>query len=304
VYKLLPPPTICKSAVCYWSEEVIYAFAVQTMYDGWYPESRVSFDSAGNLYGTTSNGGNMQFGGNDGTVYELTPVQGSWNETIPHTFQGWPVDLEQPFSGVILDASGDLYGTGNGLPCGFLQQCGAVYELSPVQGGGVQGGGGYQFIHQFNEPGDGADPAGAPIWDSAGNMYGATTDDSLSGNSGPTIWKLSPTSTGWTETILYTWPLGEPGGATGSLTMDAHGNLYGVQSNFEPGDGLVFELANENGVWVYSTLHRFGGSDGSYPNGSLVVDQNGNIFGTTYYGGPATPQCPFGCGVVFEISQQ
>jgi hypothetical protein len=69
VYKLRPPPTICRSVTCYWSEDVIYPFAVQTMYDGQNPAARVNFDAAGNLYGTTAFGGNIQLAGmNDGTV--------------------------------------------------------------------------------------------------------------------------------------------------------------------------------------------------------------------------------------------
>jgi uncharacterized repeat protein (TIGR03803 family) len=291
VYKLLPQPTVCRTALCYWSEVVTYAFAN----DGTYPESRVTFDSAGNLYGTTENGGEFD----DGTVYELTPSTGSWNESVIHSFLG-PIggDLYQPFSGVILDSPGNVYGTGDGLQCGFRQECGAVYEVNPVQGGW-----GYQFIHRFTQPGDGNFPAGAPIWDSAGNMYGATEGGDIAGNNGPVIWKLSPSSHGWTETILYTWPLGTPGGR-GSLTMDPDGNFYGVQACYGDGNGSVFKLTNDNGVWVYSTLHQFSGLDGSYPNGSLVVDRNGNIFGTTTYGGLVTPQCSEGCGVVFEISQQ
>jgi len=299
VYKLRPPPTVCRSVSCYWFEEVIYAFAVQTEYDGQSPDARVTFDPAGNLYGTTHLGGDIQLGGtNDGTIYELTPLQGSWTETILHTFQGYPIDIGEPSSGVILDASGNVYGTGGGLDCGLHQTCGAVYQLSPRQGEWD-----YQFIHEFSQPGDGNAPAGAPIWDAAGNMYGSTAEGNIDGDNGPVIWKLSPTSTGWTETILYTWPLGAAGG-NGSLTMDAYGNLYGVQASYGNGNGSVFKLTNNNGVWVYSTLHQFSGEDGSYPNGSPVVDSNGNVFGTTTYGGMVAPQCPQGCGVVFKISQQ
>lgn len=301
VYELLPPASDCQGVLCYWSEKVLYAFAVETIWDGENPEARVNFDSAGNLYGTTYNGGNnMPFGPNYGTVYELTPSQGSWNETILRTFLGGYLfgDISEPFSGVILDRSGNVYGTGDGSECGLRQGCGAVYELRPGQGTWT-----YQFIHQFNWPGDGLSPAGAPIWDAAGNMYGSTDGNGLSGNNGPSVWKLSPTPNGWTETILHAWSLGAEGGR-GSLTMDADGNVYGVQSDFWQGPGSVFKLTNNNGVWVYTTLHQFSGEDGEYPNGSLVVDGNGNIFGTTTYGGLVTPECYYGCGVVFEISQQ
>lgn len=298
VYKLLPPPTTCPSTLCRWSDKVIYAFATQTIYDGMSPASRVTFDSAGNLYGTTKAGGNRIFGPNEGTAYELIHSQNSWSETILYSFLGGLFgDIGSPASEVILDQVGNLYGTGEGVDCGIHQGCGAVYELSPAQGGWRE-----QYIHVFNEPGDGINPMGAPIWDGAGNMYGSTSEDSLAGNNGPTIWKLSPSNGTWTDEILYTWPLRAPGG-NGSLTMDAQGNLYGVQFVYQQGNGSVFKLANNNGVWTYSTLHEFNGSDGSYPNGSLVVDRDGNIFGTTYAGGSSAPYCSGGCGVIFEISQ-
>ncbi len=298
VYKLLPPPRTCPSTSCYWSDKVLYAFATQSTYDGSEPEARVAFDTAGNLYSTTAYGGINVGGPNAGTLYELTPSQGMWTETIIRSFLGGQFsDIGDPTWGVILDAANNIYGTGEGVDCGVHQGCGAVFEFSPTQNGWN-----YQFLHLFNQPGDGINPIGAPIRDAAGNMYGTTSWNSLDGNNGPTIWKLSPTNGGWTETILYTWPLGEVGG-NGSLTMDAQGNLYGVQFAYQLGNGSIFKLTNNNGIWTYSTLHEFNGNDGSWPNGSLVVDREGNIFGTTLLGGLNFPACTNGCGVVYEISQ-
>jgi uncharacterized repeat protein (TIGR03803 family) len=299
VYRLSPPSSFCPSAICLWHDEVIHAFEPQGNLDGSMPKSRVTFDAAGNLYGTTYAGGTNLFGPNFGTVYELTPTQAGWNEAVLWTFLGGYLfgDIGAPDSAVILDSAGNIYGTGEGSECGIFEGCGAVYQLSLAQGQWH-----YQLIHHFSQPGDGINPAGSPIWDTAGNMYGSTFENSLDGMTGPGIWKLSPSNGSWTETVLYNWPLGAPGGR-GSLTMDAQGSLYGVQSIFGQGLGSVFKLTNSNGVWTYSTLHEFSGLDGAYPNGSLVIDRDGNIFGTTTEGGPAVPRCSSGCGVIFEISQ-
>ena len=122
VYKLLPPPTTCPSTLCRWSDKVIYAFATQTIYDGMSPASRVTFDSAGNLYGTTKAGGNRIFGPNEGTAYELIHSQNSWSETILYSFLGGLFgDIGSPASEVILDQLGNLYGTGEGVDCGIHQ---------------------------------------------------------------------------------------------------------------------------------------------------------------------------------------
>ena len=299
VYKLMPPATTCHSTSCPWSDKVIYAFASQTTPDGVNPESRVSFDVNGNLYGSTYNGGgNPPPDVNLGAIYRLTPSSGgSWSESILYTFTGMGTG-QNPTTGVILDSLSNVYGTSpNAWMCGsFHYACGMVFELqSPTWAPTA--------IHHFDQSGDGTEPIGAPIWDAAGNMYGTTSKNSLNGQNGPTIWKLSPFNGSWVRTNLYTWPVGAPGG-NGSLTMDAQGNLYGVQFNYQQGDGAIFKLTNSNGVWTYTTLHQFDGNDGSYPNGSLVVDSNGNVFGTTLLGGHNFPLCSLGCGVVFEISQQ
>jgi len=298
VYRLVPPPTVCKTTLCEWSDQVIYSFGSNTP-DGYNPYSRVSFDSNGNLYGSTSQGGNLPPPDqNFGAIFQLTHSNGVWSENILLTFIGMG-NGNNPTWGVIVDNSGNVYGTSPSADiCGTEHYtCGAVFELQ-------QPNWRYSFIYTFDHSDDGTAPYGAPVWDAEGNMYGSTAAGSLDGSSGATIWKLSPSNGSWVRTTLYSWPVGAWGGK-GSLTMDAHGNLYGIQAPiYGSGAGSVFKLTNNNGVWSYSTLHEFNGSDGSYPNGSLVVDANGNVFGTTWMGGhPPTGQCYDGCGVVFEITR-
>jgi uncharacterized repeat protein (TIGR03803 family) len=292
VYKLFPPPTFCTTALCSWSDKVIYGFASQTPHDGFLPESRVSFDSHGNLYGSTYEGGNLPLA-SFGTIFQLIPSNGVWSEGILYTFAGMGTG-NNPSTGVIVDSTGNLYAAnGAAYICGFHQACGAVIELQYPSWNVL-------YTYAFDQSGDGTSPEGAPIWDAEGNMYGTTSQGSLDGSNGPTIWELSPSSGSWLRTTLYTWPVGAPGGR-GSLTMDADGNLYGVQAVYGQGQGSVFKLTNRSGIWTYSTLHAFTGNDGSYPNGGVIVDGHGDVFGTTTYGGQISPRCGIGCGVVFEI---
>lgn len=296
VYRLVPSPTVCSSTSCSWSAQVIYSFGTNTP-DGINPKSRVSFDSHGNLYGSTYQGGNLPPPDqNFGAIFQLTHANGGWSENILLTFIGMG-NGSNPTWGVIVDSAGNVYGTSPDADiCGDHYACGTVFELQ-------QPNWRYSFIYIFDHSDDGTVPYGAPIRDSEGNMYGSTANGSLDGSSGATIWKLSPSNGSWVRTTLYSWPLGAWGGL-GSLTMDAHGNLYGIQAPvYGSGAGSVFKLSNNNGVWTYSTLHEFNGIDGSYPNGNLVVDANGNVFGTTQAGGhPPTDWCYSGCGVVFEIT--
>jgi uncharacterized repeat protein (TIGR03803 family) len=297
VYQLHSPPTVCRTSNCPWLETVLYAFKGQANGggfggDGALPEARVSFDSGGNLYGTTYAGGAPALYYNNGTVYQL--AAGSWTETLLTSFSCISFNPCDPSSGVLVDPQTNLFGAvpGGGGRDGIY---GIIYGLSLVLGSWQS-----QLVYFFDGPGDGTYPSGTPIRDAAGNLYGGTI---YGGINGPTIYELSPSDGGWVRTILYS--MGNEPGTRGSLTMDAQGNLYGVQAVLGNGHGSVFKLTKSNGTWVYSILYQFtGGSDGWYPNGNLVVDSHGNIFGTTTYGGGEGPLCiPNGCGVIFEITQ-
>jgi len=155
-------------------------------------------------------------------------------------------------------------------------------------------------MHSFSGGSDGQYPWNAGlVLDAKGNAYGTT----LQGGSSGTVFELSPAGDGqWRETVLYNFPNAEEngGGPAAGLAFDKAGNLYGTTS--AGGDpicscGVVFKLTpGSNGKWKYSVLHRFTGQDGRGPEASMILDDNGNIYGTTTEGGPG------GYGVVFEIT--
>jgi uncharacterized repeat protein (TIGR03803 family) len=153
------------------------------------------------------------------------------------------------------------------------------------------------FIYQFTGMSDGYGPIGVSI-DSSGNLYGATIFGGAGG--GGTVYELSAQNGGWLYSLLYSLS-GNPGasGPAGRLSMDAAGNLYGTtRQGGQFGAGSVFKLTPEMGSWTYTSLHDFtGGSDGNGPGSRVVLDAQGNVFGTTTSGGTSN------YGVAFKISQ-
>ena len=216
-----------------------------------------------------------------------------------HRFFGG--DGENPTSTLIADAAGNLYGTTElGGGDGFY---GTVFELSPPS---VSGGAWTETtLYIFGNHGDGARPRAGLIFDAAGNLYG-TTSDSNAGGFGE-IFQLSPPAvTGglWTETVLYSFG-GVADGAypQGSLVSDPSGNLYGASET------SVFELSpptQPGAPWAFTLLHKFKccKDDGWSAQSSLVRDVQGNLYGTTLWGGlDGSPWCgSLGCGTVFMVS--
>src|ERR1035438_1221071 len=141
--------------------------------DGWRPEAGLIFDAAGNLYGTTSQGGSSGVG----TVFELTPATGgTWTEKVLHSFGGG-ADGGYPEAGLILDAAGNLYGT---TQWGGTSTVGAVFELTPAAGGTWT----EKVLHSFlNDGTDGVNPVAGLIFDGAGNLYGTTYQGGTYGRS-------------------------------------------------------------------------------------------------------------------------
>ncbi len=279
VFTLTPPPTVCKTTLCPWTEEVIHAFYGQP-YDGSQPGyGGVAFDQNGNLYGTTWIGGPTNsacpFDRSCGVVYQMSPSQGGWTETIIYDFQPGAPSGSNPWSGLVVDNLGNLYGTTGS----------AVYELTP-------GGDGWSETTLKS----GVGSTGGVILDQSDNLYG--TSDSVA-------FELSPTGNGWTYTPLYTYGQDQGQIPINGLAMDTAGNLYGAGSQGGLyGYGAIFKLSPAGGQWTYLSLHDFtGGSDGRYPYGQVILDANGNVYGTTLYGGNVS-DCPGnnGCGVVFEIT--
>jgi uncharacterized repeat protein (TIGR03803 family) len=281
VYNLKPPPSRPVSALASWNETVIHKF---TGPDGCVPVANVTFDAAGNLYGVANEGGAY----NGGTVYELSPSGSGWTEKTLHSF-GHGSEGTDPSGTPVLDSAGNLYGTaGFGGPDG----AGSVFQMTPSGSGWT-----LNVLTGFPQSGDGFRPYGGVILDHAGNVYGTTSSGGTGG--GGTVFMLGAGT--WNFSLLYS--LSGDYGPTASLIMDAAGNLYGTT----PGggayqNGSVFKLTPSGAGWIYTALHDFtGGSDGEDPDGSLLLDADGNLYGTASSGGSGV-NCSFGCGVVFEIT--
>jgi uncharacterized repeat protein (TIGR03803 family) len=289
VYRLQPPASICNSVSCQWKETVLYRFTASP--DGNDPTGDLTFDASGNIYGTTFNGG----GYSNGTVYEISPSGGGWNESILYNFTGGLVGAA-PNSGVIFDASGNLDGTATE---GGENDFGTVFQLTPSSSGWIG-----NALWDFSENQDGYEITAGLILDSAGNLYGATADGYPNGQA--VVFELARSGGGWSYLPLYGIEGLYGAGPQGKLLMDSAGNLYGtVYGGYETMSphGSVFKLTPSAGGWTYTDLYDFtGGSDGAYPYDGLVMDADGNLYGTTSGGG--NPGCLYGdgCGVVFEIT--
>ena len=300
VFRLTPPANACKSATCHWSFTKLYDFTGKD--DGGAPFGQL-VEQNGNLYGTTLYGGNppngCETGAGCGTVYELSPTQGGWTETVLYNFRTTP-DGWWPYTGVILDPAGNLYGT---TYAGGTHNNGTVYELSPSASGWTE-----TILHSFGAfGGDGRLSFSTLARDNAGNLYGGTNMGGAF-NLG-TIFSLSPSNGSWTESVLnsfdYTYSDGEP--KYGSLIMDAAGNLYGTTpgQGGSPGAeqyfGNAFMMTPSSGGWTYINLHTFTcGADGGEPFSTPIMDSEGNLYGTSSIGGEGCFEN--GYGTVWEIT--
>jgi uncharacterized repeat protein (TIGR03803 family) len=267
---------------------VLHAFG--TGADGGGLWSPVVLDGQGNVYGTTSGGG--LYGA--GTVYRLTrQSNGVWSESIIHSFLPSPSTKgDGPFGGPILDLEGKIYGTtaAGGGPNTY----GLVYKLVPDSNGGW----GETVLRRFGP----LQPAGAPqsslIMDASGNLYGGAG----------AVFELSPTPTGWKETVLHSFVpgTGDGWGVLASPTLDAAGNVYGTtehggtSTRCGGGCGTVYEIQHlSNGSWKESVLHSFRAyNDGAFPGfaDKLAIDAAGNLYGTADGGAS-------GLGVIFRMSR-
>jgi uncharacterized repeat protein (TIGR03803 family) len=238
--------------------------------DGSGPHAGLVLDAAGNLYGTTANGGTYSYG----VVFQLDTTG---TETVLYTFTGG-ADGANPYAGLLRDASGNLYGT---TYYGGADNKGVVFKLDPT--------GKETVLYSFTGASDGAHPYAGLIQDAAGNLYG-TTYNGGSSNKG-VVFKLGTTGI---ETVLHSFT-GPPDGANPSagLIRDTAGNLYGATYYGGSSDkGVVFKLDPTGRETV---LYSFtGGSDGAHPYAGLIQDAAGNLYGTTYGGGS-------GYGVVFKL---
>jgi len=254
--------------------KLIYSFAGNA--DGAYTDTELVMDSAGNLYGTSVQGGKS--GG--GTVFQITP---SGAHTVLYNFTGG-ADGGEPYKGVTLDAHGNLFGTavtGGGGSC--EGGCGVVFMLS-------NSGGSWNFsvIHTFTGGADGSGPGSPVSIDKNGNVYGTTPTGGANGMG--VVYKLMSNATGgWTLHVIHTFTGGVDGGggSAGRLLIDAGGNLYGVCTvGGANGFGTVYKMFSIQGQWQLTTLYAFKDQpDGALPYGGVVFDKFGNLYGTTYYAG-------------------
>ncbi len=246
--------------------------------DGSFPSAGVVRDASGDLYGTTS-GGAMD----SGTVYQVTSTGVT---KVLHTFSGGN-DGAGPF-GIARDNSGNLYGA---TSSGGANNRGVVYKLTPS---GVE-----TVLYSFGLPPDGSGPSSGVTLDAAGNIYGTTMYGGTHGEGtvGGTVYKVSPAGV---ETILYNFTGGADGGnpKSGPLTVSRNGSVYGTTSSGglpgcgRTGNGVVYKV---DPTGVETVLYAFsGGADGAIPQGALVFDAAGNIYGTTALGG-------LGNGVVYRL---
>jgi len=269
--------------------------------DGGNPEyAGVTLDQAGHILGVASADGFNK----NGVVFELNHVSVfKWYELVAHGFGGGS-DGSTPYGNVILDASFNIYGTtyyGGGPDNG-----GIVYKLTPNK---LSFGWSETILHSFTGGSDGGCLSSGLIFDAAGNLYG-TTEFGGPVNNG-TVFKMTPNGDGtWTETVLYGFQdYGAVDGLNpvGGVTFDQAGNLYGTTSGGGLyGQGIVFELSpSGGGQWAETILHSFGGTvngqfDGVDPQAGVILDNAGNIYGTTFEGGTAGISSG---GVVFEITR-
>jgi uncharacterized repeat protein (TIGR03803 family) len=277
LFGLSPAANVLPSVFSNWMETLLYSFTGGS--DGASPGGSLVLDSSGNIYGNAA----MAGANHGGTLYEFT----NGSIQVLHAFPSFFEDGSAPIG--VVNGSDGLYGI-TGL--GGTQRAGTLYTTA----------GGYQVLHSFM----GMDPEGSPTSlaaDQVGNLYGATSYSYVECTKlgppttfyGTSIFQSSPP--GWdplilnnSESIPYT-PL------TSWVSTDASGNVYGTTDNYgAQGLGEVFNLTC---CWTYTDLHDFAGSpnDGAQPTASPpVVDAQGNIYGTTQYGGL------YGNGVVWEIS--
>jgi uncharacterized repeat protein (TIGR03803 family) len=279
-------------------EQVLYSFDFD---NGSRPYAALIFDVAGNLYGTTAGGGDD--GNGSGTVFQLKRgVGNTWTETVLHSFTSG-AGGNYPTGGLAFDGAGNLYGTTQiggayGSACGG-QGCGTVFQLVP----GANGEWTEHVLHSFGGTNDGQAPFAGLIFDQAGHLYGTTLQGGAYGYG--TVFRLARGKSGkWIEKVLHSFNQSDGNGPVGGVTLDSAGSLYGTTyyggaHNY----GAIFQLSDKSGKWVEKLLHSFNENDGAYPDAGLVFDGQGELYGTTHYGGTMGQGCEYGCGTVFQLAR-
>jgi uncharacterized repeat protein (TIGR03803 family) len=277
----------------HWNVSILHNFGSHHNGGPW---GGLVFGRSGELYGTT-----IAYSGkyNAGIAFRLSSSTRGWVETLVHNFGGPGDPTCCPWSNLVIDAQGNLYGTGY-----------SAFELSPGPNGWRE-----TILYVFNgKNGDGSFPQAGPIRDATGNLYGTTLHGGGSQECGDgcgTVWELSPPAQGsgmlgWTEHSLHRFGFSgnEAFPGVGQLAMDPQGSLYGAVQGGKYRAGMIYRLTGvqddnpgANEVWRETILYNFtGGADGGFPEG-VILDKTGNLYGITGVGGT-------GNGVVFKLSPQ
>lgn len=266
------------------------------------PNNNLVHDRSGNLYGTTYYGG--VYGG--GNIFELSPnADGTWTEVSLYSFcnlSGGACPVGALPNGLTIDAKGSLYGTAQGGGLGYGGESGVAFELSPP--GSPGGAWTYSVLYNFCSLGgtaclDGASPSAPLTVDKSGNLFGTAQFGGQNG--GGTAFEISPTSSGWTETVIYNFCADSQGGycldgmvpQTG-LTFDKSGNLYGTTSyggsTGPQAAGALYKLSPGFGGWSQTVLANFSARSSQQVGhtavpGPVSIDFNGNLYSTQTRGG-------------------
>jgi|SRR5580700_93961 uncharacterized repeat protein (TIGR03803 family) len=284
--------------------------------DGNNPYSALIAGPGGVLYGDTVNGGPIPC--RCGVVYELVPSGSGYTETVIHAFQGGS-DGESPVGSLLLDQSGALYGTtpgGGASPAcsnpSYAGGCGTVFKLTPSGSGFTE-----SVLYSFQGGNDGAFPRGGVIADGTGALYGTTVYGGGTSASGcasgsgyesgcGTVFKLTPSGSGYTESILYRFQGGADGANPYSaLVAGGNGALFGTTykggavGSYTDSHGTVYELVPSGSVYSEHIILYFDRTNAAFPRdeNGLYADSNGNLYGTTFNGGSGVS-----CGTVFKLA--
>ena len=300
-----------------WQVTRIHAFCAEAQCaDGAAPQGGLIVDTSGNLYGATSGGG-INSGG---VVYKLSPSGKKWRYSVLYTFcsaanctdgmtpRFMTLAYQGQASGVLYDGTSPLFGTTASGGNGSVAQAGAVFELTPKGKRWNE-----TLIYSFcsdKKCNDGSVPYAGVTVDGSGNVFGVAAGggEFQKGDNGGTVFELKPNGAHWKYSLLYTFCADrvhdichDGDGPFAPPVLDDQGNLFGT--TFRGGakdNGVVYELSPAG---KFDVLHDFcvktGCSDGAQPNpGALVMDANGNLFGTTGAGGDATANA----GIIFALT--
>jgi uncharacterized repeat protein (TIGR03803 family) len=243
-------------------------------------------DKSGNFYGTTNAGGVS----NAGTVFMVTT---KGKETVLYSFAG-NADGASPVAGLTLDKLGNLYGT---TTAGGASGNGTVFELAaPTIAGGQWT---KEILYSFGQGTDGTIPVAGVTFDASGNLYGTTSAGGLYGYG--TVFQLTPSGSGWTETILHPFEMGSDGGVPYAGLVFAGNHLYGAASDGgaggSNGGGTVFELSKSGSSWVFTALYGLPGWGISGSFRDLLVVSSTKIYATTHCDGAND------AGTVYELTR-